>query len=364
MLTKASLLGLAVALCFLPCCRHDAADGRSSLGTASAAATFSARVRLSTCGLNGAKDTMGQVFGGFLRDGRIFVSDGLVPEIREYDLTGRMVDRFGRRGTDPGEFASVRWIASLGPDSLIALDGAASRVSVFDRLGRYTRSFQLRIPQFGQAEWIEEYGTGLAYGFSRGFDARELNETAPARDSFFVAFTDRSGHSDGEATLSLPPIGGRWWRRRTAAYGLLTQAILDGPQPLIATRDGVLLVASSDTQTVERWTGRAWSIISLTGQNWSNGVAADAPDVRFRLYNQLVAGTAGKFWLGDFRVGSDGRRTWRVFGPNGQLQSVVRLAQDFTLWQVDGNELFGKRTQNGGAECIEVLELTRRETEE
>lgn len=359
-LRRASLLSLAALACLSCRGRREVADG-SGGGLPSATATLATRVRLSTCGSKGHTDTIAQAFSGFMRRGRIYVVNGSVPDIREYDLTGRLVRSFGKRGTGPGEFARVRWIAPLLPDSLMVLDGEMSRVTVFDTAGRYARSFQLTVPQFGQAEWIGEYGAGLAFAYSWGFDARVLRETGPARDSFFVFLVDRGGHTEAERVRSLPPIGGRWWRFKEVAYGLGTEAVLDGPLPLIAAGDGVLLAASSDAQSIERWNGRAWDIIPLAGQTWSNGLMPGVPDVRIRLYDQLVAGRAGRFWLGDHRVGSDGRRAWRAFGPDGRTLSVVRLPGAFTLWQVDGNELLGKRTQKTGAECLEALDLAEQD---
>ncbi len=301
------------------------------------------------------QEVMGRTFSGFLREDRIFVSNGAVPEIREYDRSGRLIRRIGRRGRGPGEFTNLRHIAPLNPDSLIALDGLTSQVTVFDPEGSYVRSFRPRLPEHGQAEWISEYDTGFAIGFSHGLDPRRLSGIT--RDSFSIALFHRDPAPEDSAYRVLLSVGGRWWRPREAvgAYGL--EMIVDGPRPSATIRDGRLLVSTSDAHAIRRWDGSAWSIVRLDGHDWSNGAVSKTPHVVVRLYDQLVAGANGQFWLSDFEVASDGFRTWRVFTPDGHLSSILRLPGEFMIWQVAEDLILGRRLTEAGYEYVELLQL-------
>lgn len=73
-----------------------------------------------------------------LDDGRIVVANGR-RELRFYDASGRFVLRAGGRGRGPGEFSWLLRIYRYGADSILALDWAGNRVSVFDTQGKYAR---------------------------------------------------------------------------------------------------------------------------------------------------------------------------------------------------------------------------------
>lgn len=294
---------------------------------------------------------LGRVYAAFVRGNSVFIANGIVPEIREYDFQGRLIRRIGRRGGGPGEFRNLRWIAPLSGDSLLALDLFGSRVTVFSGDGSYGRSFQLDVPQHGQAEWVSEFGAGFAVGFSHGLDPRRMS--GPAQDSFSVVFLDRSGAR--RLGRGLPLIGGRWWVR-TSRGGI--SAIEEGASPLLAVRDSLVIATTGDLQAVLRLSGTAWERVPLIGQEWDNGLV-EGTDIPMRLYEQLVAGPGGEFWLSDFTISEAGGRTWRIFDQSGRLRTTLSLPARFRVFQIERDYVLGKTTDEDGVEYVELLRLNR-----
>jgi len=81
-----------------------------------------------------------------LADGVMVVANRGTHELRFYDRTGRHLRSTGGEGDGPGEFRSLRFVDRFADDSLLAFDARHLRASVFDRDGRFVRSFPLREP--------------------------------------------------------------------------------------------------------------------------------------------------------------------------------------------------------------------------
>lgn len=78
-----------------------------------------------------------------LADERILVANGGRLELLLYDRSGRLLRRIGGPGEGPGEFQSLEGLARYGPDSVMAVDVRAHRVSFYDASGTFGRSVQL-----------------------------------------------------------------------------------------------------------------------------------------------------------------------------------------------------------------------------
>lgn len=78
--------------------------------------------------------------------GRIYITNQRDGEVRVFDSEGTFILRFGRRGEGPGEFNSNFWgqfnVYPCGESYLAVEDMPCLRV--FDRTGRYMRSFDFR----------------------------------------------------------------------------------------------------------------------------------------------------------------------------------------------------------------------------
>ena len=68
------------------------------------------------------------------RDGRIYVMEAMVPEIRAYGPDGVLLRRFGRRGSGPGEFEGAPRFGVIG-DTIWAIEYGSDRITLFDRDG-------------------------------------------------------------------------------------------------------------------------------------------------------------------------------------------------------------------------------------
>jgi DNA-binding beta-propeller fold protein YncE len=84
--------------------------------------------------------------GGFQRptglafseaDGLIYVVDTLANEVCAFDLSGRLVRRFGSQGSDPGQFNYPTYICVDRKGMLYVTDSMNFRVQAFDNEGRY-----------------------------------------------------------------------------------------------------------------------------------------------------------------------------------------------------------------------------------
>jgi hypothetical protein len=357
----------AFCIVLAACCASCAGPGDSDTrvtSTESSADTILTSVQLSIGAVDTpAAEVIGRVYAAFLLGDRLFVSNGEEPEIREYDLTGQLIKHIGRRGPGPGEFTHLRWIAPIAGDSLLALDGLASRATVFDPDGRFARSFELPLPMLGEVGWIAEYGDGFAYGYLRGVDARRVRGVV--RDTFFIALIGRSPVRGDTAGQVIGAVPGSWWRRYRSPRGIGIQQVEGGPHPLVAIVNSSILVSSSDVHLVRRWSGSAWEDIPLVGQNWTNGYVVspsdveDWPTIAMPLYDQIVPAPNGEFWLSDFLPGDDGQRKWRIFDLHGNLKGVAFLPKGFRAWQVTPSRIIGKLVTEDGVEFVQVRALTR-----
>jgi DNA-binding beta-propeller fold protein YncE len=74
--------------------------------------------------------------------GNIFVADGLGnARIAKFDKDGKFVKSWGKRGSEPGEFADVRSIAVDAQGNVYASDGGNKRIQVFDNDGVFKTAF-------------------------------------------------------------------------------------------------------------------------------------------------------------------------------------------------------------------------------
>jgi len=76
-----------------------------------------------------------------VRDSTLFVLQPGAQYVARYDVRGRLLNRFGRKGSGPGEFqlpVRAGWFA----DSLWIYDDGLRRVQLFDRTGTFVRSVQ------------------------------------------------------------------------------------------------------------------------------------------------------------------------------------------------------------------------------
>ena len=72
--------------------------------------------------------------------GTIVVADAGSRELRFFDGSGKFLRKAGRRGSGPGEFRWLLRVYRHGPDSVLAYDHGANRLSVFSLDGAFART--------------------------------------------------------------------------------------------------------------------------------------------------------------------------------------------------------------------------------
>lgn len=178
--------------------------------------TLVATVTLSIGGVIGQDhEIVSRAFSGFRREDEVVVANGAGPEVRVYDLDGRLIARAGRQGAGPGEFRQLRSIAPLHPDSMLVLDASLLRISVF-HAGTFARSFQLDVQGGQSGEWIGTYNGRTVVAVTRTPDPRSVETGQPVRDSLAIIFIPSSPQSRQD-TIYASPVGSA--RDRAAGRG-------------------------------------------------------------------------------------------------------------------------------------------------
>jgi hypothetical protein len=101
-----------------------------------------ARPRLSIGVADGAQEYVFDRVAGAVRlsDGRIVIGDGTTSELRLYDVDGRFVRRFGRRGQGPGEFRRLAHVRRMPGDTIAGWDSGLGTFAYFDTTGAVLRT--------------------------------------------------------------------------------------------------------------------------------------------------------------------------------------------------------------------------------
>lgn len=88
-----------------------------------------------------------RIHGAFrLPDGRIVVGNSSSQQILFFHSSGRFERAVGGPGGGPGEFTKFMSLTRKGEDSLLVFDPMQSRVSILDREGIFSRSFDVERP--------------------------------------------------------------------------------------------------------------------------------------------------------------------------------------------------------------------------
>lgn len=318
--------------------------------------TLVATATLSIGGASGQDhEIVSRAVSGFIREDQVFVAHGGGPEVRVYDLEGRLVSRVGREGAGPGEFRQLRSIAPLYPDSMMVLDASLLRISVF-RADTFARSFELNVRGGQSGEWIGTHNGRIGVAVTRMPDPRSVEAGQALRDSLVIIFIP-SGPQNRQDTVHAPPVGGRFWQMRETLTAFSVRAIEDGPRALVSGQPGALIVARGDVPEVLKWNGGSWDTVALNGLDRRSGEPSAAPGVPGRLLEDLAVTSEGGIWVGLAGVDTKGRRRWVLYDKGGTAVALVDLPAGFISWQAEEDWMLGRRIDDAGVEFVELLSL-------
>lgn len=138
------LLAIAYAVVASPCKAQDTlvveAGGRAAWGV-----TVGLQVEVQVGSLDGSEEETFGLVGAVAigPGGEIVVADVMVPAVRVFDSLGHYLRSLGRNGQGPGEFSTLRGLSVTPTGHVATWDPGNQRVSEFDLLGEFYRSFQV-----------------------------------------------------------------------------------------------------------------------------------------------------------------------------------------------------------------------------
>ena len=129
--------------------------------------------------------------------GLLFVADAGAHCVVAFDLQGKLVRRFGKRGTEPGEFNSPTHIAADAGNRLLVTDSLNERIQLFDLEGRYLGT--LGGPGDGSGRFSRPKGVA-ADGFGHIYVTDALHDNVQVFDGTgrFLMHWGESGSGPGE----------------------------------------------------------------------------------------------------------------------------------------------------------------------
>lgn len=316
-------------------------------------------------------------------DRRLAVADGGSRQIRFFRENGDFLGAVGGEGGGPGEFRDLTWSKRCGLDSIFAYDFTHRQVSVFDRQGRFHRTFRLEIP--GGGALLGEVGCNrieqfLISGFSRS--------------------PPRPGRFHPVAPLALVDVAASTVRTigefpTTERHGDVVGGLLRGDFPHPFGRTTVravsmrfIYIGTGVASEVQRYTldGSLDGVIrdvfwteSLTNDHVERALAeaqdrAGSAEYRARLahrfrtmempdslppYGQLVLDARGHLWLGPHPASLRQDSPYKVYNPEGGFVAAVAFPGRFRIEEIGEDYVLGVLRDALDVEQVVLYELRR-----
>lgn len=337
-------------------------------------------LRANTIGAEGSPSaTIGRVRSFALtRSGRIYVLDAADRDVKVFDLTGRFIKGFGRRGRGPGEFEAP--VSLEATNTSVVIRDALNGTLVFSADGKYLETRPRETPsdetypmRFGMAlvvtmPAIVKFRSRLAPPADIDRERLVLLRHPGLRvDTLARIRTDWVSVLNGAQSASVNSSGfgdaGAW-----AALGDSVVIVADGNTGAVRWyaigRNGARVIRTEDlrrTGTRVSATEVAAREAQFNAGSWAvtgDGRVApvqrrarivDAPQT-WSVATKILVSDDGTAWVGAPRmeVVRDGRvvsslvrdNSWTVF-PRSGSPFVVALPEDFELYAVRSSELYG-----------------------
>lgn len=162
--------------------------------------------------------------------GGIYVYDGTLDALRQYDSAGTFVRQIGRKGAGPGEFEDPNGVAALPDGRLVVWDARHQRMNLYDTSGTFVTSWRLSTNLFSpRALSVDTAGTIYALLMLDEFDPQ--HPTAPRRTGLVRLAADGTTR-DTIPTPTLPePRTLSTTMRSGSSFGVTMRPVPYVPQP-------------------------------------------------------------------------------------------------------------------------------------
>jgi hypothetical protein len=324
--------------------------------------------------------------------GALAVADAGDERITVLNGIGEVVRILGARGTAPGEFRSLDWLASAG-DSLLAFDRIERRLTLFGAVGTVRTAdldlggllATMPLGRFHDGTLLVESGgpifpfPGRPWQVRRdtallvrvAADGRLMDTLAivPWSESFGVALG--SGDRRFMAPMPLP------FARRTSAAPL--------GSGFVVGEGGSYAVDVYDAQGVKRLSMRR----NLTGAPVTPEAMEAFRDARrarppgrglqgsldsamttaldsapfpptMPVFERLLVDDQGNIWVENYSIRTDQPRLWSVFNPSGRWLGDVATPRGFRTDYIAKDALYGVRYDGEGIPHVQGYALIKR----
>jgi hypothetical protein len=339
-------------------------------------------------------DTLYQLYevsdGLILPDGRIVISDNGSFQLRIFGADGTFQGSFGREGEGPGEFKNIRVLGVVEPDTLVVLDGAQRRISLYDPEGGFHRQVTLQdevgVAYFSNGMFSDGsivFGGGLTFGPGGDLpsDGLQRNNTSfqsvgldGQMASDFgelpgVEIIMRSQGSGGEMFISASVIH---FGKRPSAFARGDRLVLgsgDSYEASFFRRDGVLdriiRVLIPPTPVTSREVDqlledRVAALDDPDDAPATRSSFGDIPHADFMpAYQDFFLDSEGFLWIESYRTPGVGFRSWTLFDSDGIPRTRLSLPRTNRLLDVGRSTVLTVFEDDLGVEYLRVFPLTR-----
>lgn len=335
----------------------------------------------------GGADMFGRLAGVTRQaDGSLIVADVQSLELRSFDVDGEHLWTAGERGDGPGEFRALS-APAIARDSVLVVDLATGRASLFDDSGEFRRSFQLPAPR-SDAGSVRLLQGVLADGtlVITAPLSRPEPETGYRRQARVLAFCDPAGSACAEVgsfpavefVVRANPDGS--FGGHSVVMGRETVYAVGADRVAVALQDEFGLYLFRSDGSLERIIRAERDPVPIDGRVRARYVEAglvgiDDPDERAEVrsrreeapfpdampvLDRVLMDTGGRIWVQEFVPPfEDDDPTWWVFEQSGELLATARFPGGFVPHQIEEETVVGVFSDSLGVPYVQVLGIVR-----
>lgn len=320
--------------------------------------------------------------------GRLTVADGASGEIRVFNEAGRLLTRFGGKGSGPGEFRSISSVQSVSGDSTVVWDYGAGRLSVFGSDGELASDFDLheRRPRgvgwVGPGRYLLKVSTTTPT-MPSGTESTVIRDTvrfeAWSPDGDVSPFADDLYPAVESALLARVVEGKVRFAEAPRLFGRDVHAAFSSERIALGSSDrfsiDVFDVTGTPIHTL-RMPGVERPATQQDVDRWMEATleqAGDTPGTRAALdlmansaplptlmpaFADLLLDGDQNLWVQEFTAPGATEIRWLVFDRDGAFQGVVRVPIELRITYVGRGEAIGVWKDELDVESVRVFAIS------